>query len=302
MPRLPAGRAALATTGLCGLLATSCASAPPPPDSASALRARLPQSIRAAGELRIGSYLNYVPVEYKDAGGSPIGLDPDLATALGSYLGLRVRFLDMPFNDLIPAVQSGKLDLAMSAVIDSSDRQQGKDATGHVTNPGVDFVDYFLTGTSILVKAGNPLGLSTLDSLCGRTIAVQTNSVQIKVAKAQSAACARTGKPLRIDSVDTDEQAVAEVSSGTAAADLNDYPAASYNTTAPNRRGMFQLVGTYRESVPYGIVVGRDRKELSAVLSRALDQLIGNGTYQKILDKWNVGSGAIVNVTVNAGL
>ncbi|MEU9041400.1 MULTISPECIES: transporter substrate-binding domain-containing protein [unclassified Kitasatospora] len=158
---------------------------------------------------------------------------PDLAAALGSYLGLRVRFLDMAFNDLIPAVQSGKIDLAMSAVIDSRDRQQGKDTTGHVTNPSVDFVDYFLTGTSILVKAGNPQGLTTLDSLCGHTIAVQTNSVQIKVAKAQSAACTRSGKPLRIDSVNTDDQAVAEVSSGTAAADLEATPVP---TTTPLHR------------------------------------------------------------------
>ncbi|MEV7775975.1 ABC transporter substrate-binding protein [Kitasatospora sp. NPDC086791] len=302
MPRTPAGRTALAATGLCGLLAAGCASAPAPPDSPSALRARLPQSIRASGELRIGSYLNYVPVDFKDPGGTPIGLDPDLAAALGSYLGLRVKILDMPFNDLIPAVQSGKIDLAMSAVIDSRDRQQGKDATGHFTNPGVDFVDYFLTGTSILVKAGNPLGLTTLDSLCGHTIAVQTNSVQIKVAKTQSAACTRAGKPLRIDSTDTDEQAAAEVSSGTAAADLNDYPAASYNTTAPARRGMFQLVGKYQESSLYGIVVGRDRQNLSDVLSRTIRELISNGTYQKILDKWNVGNGAVVSATVNAGL
>ncbi|MEU8513407.1 ABC transporter substrate-binding protein [Kitasatospora sp. NPDC048722] len=302
MPRTSARRAALAATGLCGLLAGSCASGQAPDNSPAALRARLPQSIRATGELRIGSYLNYVPVEFKDGGGAPTGLDPELAAALGSYLGLRVKILDMPFSDLIPAVQSGKLDLAMSAVIDTRDRQQGTDATGHVTNPGVDFVDYFLTGTSILVKAGNPLGLSTLDSLCGHTIAVQTNSVQIKVAKAQSAACTRTGRPLRIDSTDTDGQAVAEVSSGTAVADLNDYPAASYNTTAPNRRGMFQLVGKYQESNLYGIVVSRDRKDLSDVLSRAVDQLVSNGTYQKILDRWNVGNGAVVSATVNAGL
>ncbi|MQS16592.1 ABC transporter substrate-binding protein [Streptomyces kaniharaensis] len=302
MPRPRTGKAVLAAAGLSGLLASGCAATPAPPNASSTLRSRLPQAIRDSGELRIGSYLNYVPVDFKDPGGAPAGLDLDIATALGSYLGLRVRFVDMAFNDLIPAVQAGKLDLAMSAVIDSRDRQQGKDAAGRITNPGVDFVDYFMTGTSILVKAGNPLSVSTLDSLCGHTIAVQGNSVQIKVAKKQSAACARTGKPLRVDSVDNDDQALAEIASGTAVADLNDYPGASYNTTAPDRKGRFQLVGNYRESDLYGIAVSRNQKELPDILFRALNQLIGNGTYQKILDKWNLGGGAVISATLNAGL
>ncbi|MFH8387756.1 hypothetical protein ACH4E7_43930 [Kitasatospora sp. NPDC018058] len=76
MPRTPAGRAALAATGLCGLLASSCAAAPAPDNSPTALRARLPQSIRTSGELRIGSHLTYVPYVMVAAPPMPPGKAP----------------------------------------------------------------------------------------------------------------------------------------------------------------------------------------------------------------------------------
>ncbi|MET9401159.1 transporter substrate-binding domain-containing protein [Kitasatospora sp. NPDC002965] len=53
--------------------------------------------------------------DLKGPPGDPAGLDPELARAIGRHLGLRVAFTDLPFDRLIPAVQSGHPDLAMSA-------------------------------------------------------------------------------------------------------------------------------------------------------------------------------------------
>ncbi|MEU9128505.1 ABC transporter substrate-binding protein [Kitasatospora sp. NPDC048540] len=293
----------LAAVGAGGLLLTGCASADTGPDtSPNGLRARLPEQLRKAGVLRIASDLNYAPVDFKGTDASPAGLDPELATALGKYLGLRVQFVDMPFDKVIPAVQAREADLAMSAVIDTRQRQNGTDEYGRQTNPGVDFIDYFMTGTSILVKAGNPLNIVNLDSLCGRTVAVQRGTIQDELAQRQTAACAKLAKPLQIHALDTDDKALAEVAAGTAAADLNDYPVAEYNTKSPDRGGKFQLAGGYLQPGPYGITLNKESTGLQYALSKALDQLIRNGEYDKLLAKWNVQSGAVTSAVVNGGL
>ncbi|WP_405016118.1 ABC transporter substrate-binding protein [Kitasatospora sp. NBC_00070] len=265
------------------------------------LRSRLPQSVRDAGVLKIASDLNYPPVDFKAADGTATGLDPDLAAALGGYLGLRVQFVDLPFAEVLPAVQDGKVDLAMSAVIDTRRRQLGTDASDKPVDAGVDFVDYFVTGTSILVKQGNPLGIGSLDDLCGRTVALQRGTVQDEIAELQTGACTRTGKPLRIHRLDTDDQALAELASGAAVADLNDYPVADYNTRTGRGKGTFQVTGGQFQTSPYGITVRKDRAALRDVLAKTLDQLIRNGEYDKILAKWNISGGAVTSAVVNGG-
>ncbi|WP_280668288.1 MULTISPECIES: ABC transporter substrate-binding protein [unclassified Kitasatospora] len=297
MPATPVLAVGLGSLLLAGCGSTTGAAA----DPGAALRTQLPKAVRSAGVLKIGSNLNYAPVDFKDTNAAPAGLDPDLANALGSYLGLKVQFVDMSFDKLIPAVQSGQVDLAMSAVIDTQERQTGADDNGKQVNPGVDFVDYFETGTTILAKTGNPLGITTLDNLCGHTIALQGGTIQAEIAARQQTACGRAGKPLQVDLFATDDQALAEVSSGTAVADLNDYPVAAYNTDPSRGGGQFQVTGSILQPSPYGITVNKSDPELRDVLSKALTELIRDGDYDKILTKWNIPGGAVADAQVNGG-
>ena len=91
---------------------------------------------------------SYAPVEYIDANGKIIGIDPDLGTALGQKLGMKFIFHNATFDGLIPAVKSKRYDIVMSAMSDTKERQAS-----------LDFVDYFNAGTSILVQKGNPDGI-----------------------------------------------------------------------------------------------------------------------------------------------
>ncbi|MEV8093086.1 ABC transporter substrate-binding protein [Kitasatospora sp. NPDC085879] len=297
--RVP-GRA-LAAAGAAGLLLSGCASsASPASDGSSDLRDRVPKAVRKAGVLRIGSYLNYAPVDFKESDGRPAGLDPDLAAAIGKLLGLRIEFVDMPFDRLIPAVQSRDVDLAMSAVIDTTYRQNGIDDQGHTSGPGVDFVDYFFTSTSILVKAGNPARISGLDSLCGHAVAVQKGTVQAEIVNRQAGACSRYDRKLEVHELATDELALAQVEDGTAVADLNDYPVAQYNTSA-ERGGRFELTGGHIQSSPYAITVNKADTELRTAVAKALDRLIRDGEYDRILDRWGLHTGEVSSAVVNGG-
>ncbi|MFG2842294.1 ABC transporter substrate-binding protein [Kitasatospora sp. NPDC048296] len=294
--------AALAVAG--ALLLTGCGSDGPAAasDPVKDIRAKLPKAQRSAGVLRIGMDVNYAPVEFRGQDGKPAGLDPELATALGRILDVRIEFVDTSFDKLIPNLQGKQFDVAMSALSDIRQRREGLDENGKQVNPGVDFVDYFIAGTSIVVPKGNPKGIKTLDDLCGKTITFQQGTTQDDIGTRQVAVCARTGRQLTVHKFDTDAKALAEVTSGAAAAGLNDFPVAAYAAKTTDGGGRFEVTGAQSTSNPYGIAVRKTDTDLRDTLSKAVDQLIRSGEYDKILGKWNVSAGAAQNAVVNGGI
>ncbi|MFD0570287.1 transporter substrate-binding domain-containing protein [Kitasatospora gansuensis] len=121
--------------------------------SADDLRSQVPAELKAAGVLRIGSDLNYAPVEFKGPDQQAVGIDPEIAEAVGRELGLRVEFIDTSFEKLIPGLHAKQYDVVMSALSDNRQRREGTDDSGGPAGPGLDFADYFIAGTSILVRA-----------------------------------------------------------------------------------------------------------------------------------------------------
>ncbi|WP_030235666.1 ABC transporter substrate-binding protein [Streptomyces sp. NRRL S-350] len=308
MPHLlPARRPALAGAVLAtagALLLTGCGGGgqAAPDDPVKDIRDKLPKAQRAAGVLRIGMDVNYAPVEFRGQDGKPAGLDPDLAAALGKILDVRVEFVDTPFAKLVPNLQGKQYDVAMSALSDIRQRRDGLDENGKQVDPGVDFVDYFIAGTSIVVPKGNPKGIKTLDDLCGKTVALQQGTTQDEIATRQVAVCARTGRQLTLHKLESDAKALAEVTSGAAAAGLNDFPVAAYAAKTTDGGGRFEVTGGQSTSNPYGIAVRKGDNELRDVLAKAVDQLIRSGEYDKVLTKWGVSAGAAQNAVVNGGI
>ena len=74
--------------------------------------------------LIVGMELNYPPFEMIDAGGQPAGISVDLARALGEYLHRQVQIEDIPFDGLIPALKTGKIDLIISSMTATPQRAQ----------------------------------------------------------------------------------------------------------------------------------------------------------------------------------
>ena len=66
-----------------------------------------------ASVLRVGVSPNAAPIVYKTSGGGVDGVEARFAKKLAAQLGTRVRFVKMPFEKLLPAVQAGKVDIVM---------------------------------------------------------------------------------------------------------------------------------------------------------------------------------------------
>ncbi|MCW2501515.1 MAG: atrA protein [Frankiales bacterium] len=279
---------ALVVSG-CGSSTDSPTVNAPGSSAAAPLASLLPQAIRDRGTLVVGSDVAYPPVEFFDTDGKTvIGLDPDLGKALGAQLGITLKFQNATFDGLITSLtKSKRIDLIMSAMSDNKKRQQE-----------IDFVDYFLAGTSIIVKKGNPDNIKGLDDFCGKTIAIQRGTTQDDVATAQLATCKKRGKDLKILKFDRDTEALLQVRQGRAVADMNDFPVAAYTAS---KSSDYEVVGTQIAAGPYGIGVRKEDTQLRDALKQALQALIDNGEYAKILQKWNVTAGALKTATVNAG-
>ncbi|MFC7816707.1 MULTISPECIES: ABC transporter substrate-binding protein [unclassified Streptomyces] len=268
---------------------------------AAPLADKLPQDIRDAGVIKVGSDIAYAPVEFKDKSGKTVGIDPDLADAMGKQLGVRFEFANGTFDTLITGLRSGRYDIAMSAMTDTKERQEGIDSeTGKKVGQGVDFVDYFTAGVSIYTKKGDDQGIKTWSDLCGKKLVLQRGTVSEDLAKAENEKCP-AGKKITIEPYDNDQQAQTRLRAGGADAGSSDFPVAAYAVKTSGGGKDFQIVGEQVEAAPYGIAVAKDDTQLRDALKAALDAIIANGEYQKVLDKWGVAEGAVTEATVNGG-
>jgi polar amino acid transport system substrate-binding protein len=264
---------------------------------------RLPQAIRDKGVIKVGSDIAYAPVEFKDKDGKTVGIDPDLAEAMSKQLGVTFQFENGTFDTLITGLRAKRYDIAMSAMTDTKDRQQGIDSeTKKKVGEGVDFVDYFNAGVSIYTKKGADKGIKAWADLCGKKLVVQRGTVSEDLAKAESKKCTDGKKPaIAIEAFDTDQQAQTRLRSGGADAGSSDFPVAAYTVKTSGGGKDFQIVGGQVEAAPYGIAVAKSNTQLRDAIKAAMDAVIANGEYKKVLDKWGVSQGAVTEAKINGG-
>ncbi|GAA4977458.1 transporter substrate-binding domain-containing protein [Actinoplanes utahensis] len=252
------------------------------------LYAALPEGVRTKGFIRLVTDASYAPMEYFSADGRTIiGFEPDLAAALGQVLGIRVELVVGVFSTAIDEVDAGNYDGVLSSMTDTPERRER-----------ADFVNYFSTGTSILVQRGNPGAIEELGDLCGHAVATEAGTYQEEMLKRVRATCGTT--TLSIHSLPTNADALVELRTGRVAAVLQDYPPASYIATDAKTSAFFQLASDKQyEPGLFGIAVDKDNAALRDCLRGALQRLIDSGTYTDLLARWELSASAVTKATVN---
>jgi polar amino acid transport system substrate-binding protein len=259
---------------------------------------RLPERIRTAREIRVGSDVSYAPVEFYDAFAPDVldrpvgdpepqvrGIDPDLATELGRKLGVRFTFVNTGFDQLIPSLRDGDFDLIISSMTATPERAKE-----------ISFLEYFQAGTSILVPRGNPERIGSMADLCGNTVTLQAGTIHEELVADQQRDCA--DRRIRARPLASGTQVVLEVKFGRADAALADFPVAAYNAKVSGQGADFQVVGEQIDPGPYGIGVRKDDNDLRQVLQEALQAIIQDGSYDRVLTKWNVTDGSLKTAKV----
>jgi polar amino acid transport system substrate-binding protein len=255
------------------------------------IAATVPEDIAKAGVIRMAINPSYPPFESTAADGTTMqGLDPDLATAVGQVLGLRVEFVPTSFDAIIPALSAGSVDMAMSSIGDTKEREKT-----------VDFATYYWNGTLVMVAKGNPMGLAA-DKLCGARVGVIRGSLQQSTfLPALATGCTDGGQQAPAEQAYQDgPQAQLALHSGRIDAVMTDAPPL-LDAEAKNP-DTFETVGPLTRNPNPGGVAFPKGSGLAQSVNAAIDQLMQNGTYRDILDRWNLGDIAIDDSQVNGAV
>ena len=241
----------------------------------------VPASIKSKGTLTVAADATYAPDESIGPDGhTVVGMDADLAQALGAVMGLKVTVVNATFATIIPGLTGGKYDLGASSFTDTKAREKV-----------VDFVDYFRAGESFFTKASGGTSVTGLAGLCGLSVSVETGTVEESDAKGQSSKCMAAGKkPVNVLSYPTQTAANLALNSGRAQVGMADSQIVAYQIKKSN--GGLKLTGKSYGFAPYGLAVPKSPALAPAVLA-ALKALVQDGTYMSILQKWGIQSGGI---------
>ena len=257
----------------------------------AALAAMVPASIKSDGKIVVGTDATYAPMEFVDADGQTlVGVDPEIGAAIGKVLGIKFEFVKTTFDAIIPGLSAGKYELGMSSFTDTKEREKV-----------LDFVTYFKAGTDLMVPAGNPKKLSVDDdSLCGLAVAAEKGTIQADGdIPARSKKCVADGKKAIDDKIYPDQNGVnLALTTGRIDAALADSGVAGYMAKASNNK--FAIVGAPYATAPYGIAVPKNSGDFSKAIQGAVQAIIKDGSYVKILKKWSSDGGAITTSEINA--
>ena len=247
----------------------------------------------AADEIAAGSITNSPPmISYASDGTTLQGAIVDLAAAMSKQLGKTISFKAIPFSGLLPAMQAKHIDITFTMMNDTPEREKV-----------VDFVDFFNLGTMLLVKKGNPEHIESLETMCGKTVSTVQGSTQILLVNEMSAKCGTAGKP-EIANLQYAQPSDArlQVQTGRVAAFLGNSPVMVYLARTAGDGKVFDVVpGHEYQPVPLGVAVSKTNQPLRDALQKALNALIADGSYRKILEKHGVEGGAVTSASINGG-
>lgn len=258
------------TTGLlgfaCALLFAACQANAPAGDTASP--AASPGASPAAGgateTLTFATEATFPPFEFNDSAGNLTGFDIDLLRAIGEEAGFNVEFQQSQFDGIIPALQAGTIDGAISAMTIKPERAQVVD----FSRP------YYRSGLAIAVQSSNT-DITSFANLEGKRIAAQTGTTG--ASKAEEA----KGDVRLFDNLPL---ALQELSNGNVDAVVHDSPAILYAIKTGSVQNI-KTVGDLLTEEYYGIPFPKGSPHVERV-NQALGTLIENGTYAEIYRKW----------------
>ena len=233
-----------------------------------------PPNIEKAGKFVFCSDITYPPEEYYK-GSKAVGSDIDFGTEIAKLMGVKAQFKNTTFDSIIAALLTKKCDAIISGMNSTPERKKS-----------VDFVDYLKVGQAVTVKKGNPEHFTTLASLSGKRVSVESGTTNRDFLIATSKKLVSQGKkPIKIVTFPKDTDAFAALLAGRVDAYYADAPPAAYY--AKQNPTVVQVCCHPINPFPIGIAI-RKHDPLRAATQKAVNQLYANGAIKRIVAKWGM--------------
>jgi len=277
-----AGSVLVSLVAACSPAADGAGPAPTP--SATDVRvpeaiALLPESVVSDGVLTVGAASGFEPFAYEAEDGEITGAEIDLMRSLANRLGLDVEVAVGDLPAVVSGVEAGTYDVGVGGVFDTVERRAR-----------VDFVQYLLGGSQWAVVAGSKV---TPDAPCGLRLSAVEGSLQAtRDIPELSKKCVQQGEPaVQFIGVTSSDQASDLLLVGETDAFISDAPVIEYAVGLS--KGRLAAAGDIYDPQVYGLVVAKDETGLSDALQLALQSMIDDGSYARLMGKWGLDKGMI---------
>ena len=226
------------------------------------------------------------PDDFRDAKGDVVGWEIDIVRAATEALGLQLEIRPTTFDTLIPGLQAKRFDGATGQMGISDARVKVVDMVGTLTGNEL---------FAALAESGTKVG--GLESLCGLTVATTRGSREMVFAAEQNPKCESAGKkPINALAFNDGNGAAEALMSRRA--DLFWLGSTAVSYFVAQSKGKTKVVGAYTDPSYLGIALPKG-SDLSAPMQAAVQSIIDNGTYAKIVAKWGLADNAIKTAPLN---
>ena len=223
-----------------------------------------------AGALTVCSDAPYEPFEFQAKDGTWTGFDMDVMRKIAEANELELEVTVQPFDGIWLAPAAGKCDVVASAMTITEERTQAADFTD----------SYFDAFQSLLVRKADAETYTSLESLAGKTIAVQTGTTGESYAK-------ENAKESKIQSFDEASAMFLALESNQVDAVLQDY---LINKERADKQGTSAVSAKFEESPEqYGFAVEKGNTALLQILNKGIKDLRDSGEYDTIYNKYFIG-------------
>jgi polar amino acid transport system substrate-binding protein len=244
-----------------------------------------PPNLVEPGFLTVGSALTAPPMGFmKDD--QPTGFDPDLVAALAEHMCLKPKIVNLTFQGLFPGLVSKKFDVIASQVGITEPRKEI-----------FDFVPVFKGGLRLVTTKASGLKFETEKDVCGYPAAIVAGGTPMAALERIKEECP-ADKPMTLKVFSSQIESLNEVAKKVVTVAYVDWPvAANLIQMRPNDFAEASPVlsgkgpGTLRNR--NGIVIRKGEKTTEDAIAAVFAAVIADGTYDKILTKWNLANGDI---------
>lgn len=250
-----------------------------------ALAAMVPAAT-ASQPFTVAVALGAPPDNFRNENGDVTGWEPDIVRAATELLGLQLELRPTTFDTLIPGLQAHRFGAATGQMGVTNVRQKVVDMIGTLTSNEL-FAAY----------ADSPIAVKTLDDLCGLTVATTRGSREMVFADEHQPKCAAAGKPPINALAFNDGNGAAEAMMSRRA-DLFWLGSTAISYFVRQSKGRTKVVGSYTDTSYIGIALPKG-SDMAAPMQAAVQRLIDNGTYAKIVAKWGLADGAVTRAPLN---
>ena len=220
------------------------------------------------GKLTIGSDIPFPPFEFRE-GGELTGYDVELVEEIASRLGLQTEWKPSPFDTIFTQLAAGRFDMVASATTITEERQQQVSFT----------MPYYRAQQALTINKEETPDIASTDDLGdGDVVAVQSGTTGEAWAREN---LAPNGVEVRSFPGAPDTYTALEA--GNVDGVIFDEPSA---VDEAKRRSALEVAEVIETGEEYGFPVDPQNDELLTAVDAVLREMIDDGTYQQIYEKW----------------